>query len=123
MAARTAGPRPTIDKVRFNLVKDSPDAYIAFAQGLGDKLRKWQGREAMENLSRDITFSIGKELTKTRIIEAVAGDVKSAKWLKRFGLLVDADITKLKGAELEAALNKTAKNFVDANQGTYGMRG
>ena len=123
-ALESGATKPQIDRIRFNqLTSDSTDNFTSAAQKLGDMLRKYQGREALENFSRDITFSIGKELTKTRVLEAIGGDKKAIKWLSRFGLLVDKDITKLSGGELEDAVNKTAKNFVDANQGTYDARG
>lgn len=115
--------RPTIDKIRFNQLGDSVNSFTAGAQKLGDLLRKWQGREVMENWARDMTFSVGKELTKQRIIEAKSGNVKAAKWLDRFGTIVEGDITKLEGKKLEDAIAQTAKNFVDANQGAYDQTG
>ena len=122
-ALETGATKPTIDRIRFNDVNNAPDSFVAGAHKLGDLLRKYQGREALENLARDTTFSVGKEIAKTRVIEAANGDAKAVKWLQRFGTLVDSDITKLEGKALDDALNQTAKNFVDANQGTYNASG
>lgn len=119
----TGATKPNIDKIRFNELNDSSDRFISSAQKLGDILRRYQGREALENFSRDVTFSIGKALTTARVLEAANGNAKSLAWLKRFGLLVDEDITKISGEKLQAAINQTAKNFVTANQGSYDARG
>jgi len=86
-------------------------------------LRKYQGREALENLSRDVTFSIGKELARANITAARSGDAKGKKWLEKFGRLVEGDVLTKTGPELEDALNQMAKNMVDRVQGTYGGRG
>lgn len=123
-ASLEAGARqPQIDKLQFNELMEAPDRFSAIVRKVATALRKYQGAEAIENISRDITFSVGKELTLNNIRGAKAGDKQSARWLDRFGLLVDEDITTLTGIKLEKAINQTAKNFVDANQGTYGGRG
>lgn len=123
-AALEAGARqPQIDKLQFNELREAPDRFTAVARKVATALRKYQGAELLENVSRDVTFSVGKELAKNKLRGAMAGDKKSAAWLDRFGLLVDHDITKLSGQELESAINQVAKNFTDANQGTYGGRG
>ncbi len=122
-ALETGATIPQIDKITMNDLGQSPVKATAYLQKGATLLRKWQGSEALENLQRDTTFSIGKELAKARIVAAAAGDVKAGKWLDKFGLLVDGDITKLQGPELEQAINTTAKNFVDRNQGTYSGSG
>lgn len=122
-ALETGATIPQIDKIMMNDLAQSPDQFTASVQKAATLLRKWQGSEAIENFQRDLTFSIGKELAKSRILSAAAGDVKATKWLDKFGLLVEGAITKLQGPELEAAINQTAKNFVDRNQGTYSGSG
>jgi len=123
MALETAARQPSIDRVQFNEVLNSPDRFSAVVGKVADAMRKAQGREFIENLSRDITFSMGKELGRNNVLGAKAGDAQSKNWLKKFGDLIEGDVTKMKGPELEAALNQIGKNFTDRNQGTYGGRG
>lgn len=123
-AALESGARqPQIDKLAFDDVLQSPNRFAELVGRAADGLRKYQGREFIENLSRDITFSMGKELGRNNIIGARAGNARSKAWLKKFGDLVDGDILKMEGADLEKALNQIGKNFTDRNQGTYGGRG
>lgn len=123
-AALESGARqPQIDKLAFDDVLQSPNRFAELVGRAADGLRKYQGREFIENLSRDITFSIGKELGRNNIIGARAGNARSKAWLKKFGDLVDGDILTMEGADLEKALNQIGKNFTDRNQGTYGGRG
>ena len=123
-AALESGARqPQIDKLAFDDVLQSPNRFAELVGRAADGLRKYQGREFIENLSRDITFSMGKELGRNNIIGARAGNARSKAWLKKFGDLVDGDILTMEGADLEKALNQIGKNFTDRNQGTYGGRG
>lgn len=115
--------QPQIDKLQFDELLEAPDRFTAIVRKAATVMRKWQGAEAIENLSRDITFSVGKELARHNIAGAKAGNKKSQQWLEKFGLLVDEDITKLTGNRLENALNQVGKNFTDRNQGTYGGSG
>lgn len=119
----TAARQPSFDKLEFNELLDSPDRVVAILSKAGTFMRKWQGREAIENFNRDITFSIGRELALHNIMGAKAGNVKSKQWLKKFSTLVEGDVTKLSGPELKTALDQMGKNFTDRNQGTYGGRG
>lgn len=102
---------PHIDKIMMNDLVNSPDRWTTFFQKTATFLRKWQGAEAIENFSRDLTFSIGRELAVSRL---AAGDSAAAKWLDKFGLLVDKE---------NPDVNQIAKNFVDRNQGTYSGAG
>lgn len=122
-ALRTGAKQPHVDKIQFNEIMDSPDRVTSAIQKAATLLRKWQGREAIENFNRDITFSAGKELVRYNIIGAKSGNAKSKAFLDKFGDLVKGDVTTQTGAELEESLNQIAKNFVDRNQGTYDGRG
>jgi len=122
-ALESGAVQPNLDKMTFDSVQESADTFSRVANMVATGLRKFQGREWLENTNREITFSIGKELAKHNIEGAIAGNKKSIDFLKKFGLLVEGDVTTLKGADREAALNQMAKNFVDRNQGTYGGRG
>jgi hypothetical protein len=122
-ALETGARQPHIDKVAFDDLLGSPNRFAETLGVVADGLRKWQGREAMENIARNLTFSVGKELGRTNIIGAKAGHNQSKLWLKKFGDLVDDDILALEGDALETALNQIGKNFTDRNQGTYGGRG
>lgn len=122
-ALKTGARQPSVDKIQMGQILESPDRYSALMNKVATGLRKYQGREMLENLNRDITFSVGKELARQNVIGAKAGDAKSLKFLERFGTLVPDNIVNLQGSELEEALNRVAKNFTDANQGTYGGAG
>jgi len=122
-ALRFAARQPSIDRVQFDEVLNAPDRFSTIVGKVADALRKYQGREYLENLSRDITFSMGKELGRNNVLAAKAGDAKAKNWLSKFSDLVEGDVTQLQGEELEAALNQIGKNFTDRNQGTYGGRG
>lgn len=122
-ALETGAKQPSIDKLMYNEILEAPDKWTAIFNKVATGLRKWQGREAIENISRDIVFSGGRELAKNNIIGAKAGDKNSLEFLKKFGSLVEDDVTKLEGTKLESALDQIAKNFVDRNQGTYDARG
>lgn len=115
--------KPNIDKVQFQDLAESPDRYTDFLRLAASAARKWQGREAIENFNRDVTFSIGKELAKVHILGARAGKESSLKFLKKFDTLVEGDVTALEGEALDNAVNVIAKNFTDRNQGTYSGRG
>ncbi len=123
-AALESGARiPQIDKIVFDTIKDSPDIVVSLLNKFATMARKWQGREWLENFDRNVTFAAGKELAKYNIIGALKGNKNSIKFLEKFGLNVEGDITKLAGADLEKALNQIGKNFTDRNQGTYGGAG
>lgn len=122
-ALETGARQPQIDKIAFNDILESPNRYAVMIGKAADLMRKYQGREAIENFSRDVTFSIGKELARNNIVGARNGKEASKKWIEKFSDLVNGDPLTLQGPELETALNQIAKNFTDRNQGTYGGRG
>lgn len=122
-ALATAAKQPNLDKLQFETIADAPDKFSAVANSIATGLRRYQGREALENFNRDVTFAAGKELAKQWIIGAKAGHAGSKEMLKKFDTLVDGDVTKMSGKQLEDALNQIGKNFTDRNQGTYGGRG
>jgi len=121
-ALETGAKQPHLDKIIFDDLKNSPDWFMELAHKTAAGLRKWQGREAIENISRDVTFSIGKGLVKNNILYAKLGHEPSIKFLKKFDTLV-GDITKLEGPALEKAVDTMAANVSDRVQGTYGGRG
>lgn len=123
MALETGARQPQIDRVAMGDIMDSPNRFATVVGKAADFMRKAQGREEIENFSRDVTFSIGKELARNNIIGAKNGKEGSIKWLEKFSDLVEGDVTKLQGDKLEAAINQIGKNFTDRNQGTYGGRG
>lgn len=122
-ALETAARQPSIDRIQFNELLDAPDRFTAVVGKAANFMRKVQGREAIENFNRDLTFSIGKELAYSNILGAKAGDKRAKMFLEKFDTLVDKDVTKLTGPALEKAVNQIAKNFTDRNQGTYGAEG
>jgi len=62
-------------------------------------------------------------MARSWIVGAKTGHKLSEKMLKKFGTLIEGDITRMEGPELENALNQMAKNFTDRNQGTYSGEG
>jgi len=119
-ALRTGAYQPNIDKIQFGESVNKMDSLLSIA---ATNMRKWQGREAIENFNRKVVFAGGKELMRANVVGARAGNKNALKTIERFSTLVDGDVTKMKGEELEAALNQMAKNFTDVNQGTYGGSG
>jgi len=115
-ALRSGAKQPNLDLVQFNTILDSPSRGLALMHKAATAMRKWQGREALENFSRDITFAAGKELALAHIEGAKNGNRNSENFIEKFG----------KGAEGktdEEAANIMAANFTERNQGTYGGRG
>jgi hypothetical protein len=74
-------------------------------------LRKYQGRDALEQFNRVWSFAIGKNLAERAVVQ------KNKKFLDRFGALAFDEKTKSWNTDV------LAKNFTDAVQGTYGGRG
>jgi hypothetical protein len=109
---RTGARSGTMDLDRW-MTMESPDKTTETFNKMSEVLRKYQGRDLLENFDRLYSFAIGKELAKNAIAR---GD---EAWLKKFGTLVDKNIDEIG----EADLNQIAKNFVDRVQGTYDARG
>lgn len=108
--------KPTIDYDRIRMLY-SPDKVVKAFNYVADKLRLFQGREHGEQFERALSFGVGKELARMRIVEHLAGDKKATKFLEDFGTL--ADLKRLS----EEDLNIIGKNFADRTQGTYDERG
>ncbi|NBU11452.1 MAG: hypothetical protein EBS84_20985 [Proteobacteria bacterium] len=77
-------------------------------------LRKYQGRDIIEQGNRIWTFAIGKTLAERAIAE------NNTKFLDKFGAIAK---TVAEDGTVTWDTNKLAKAFVDRNQGTYGGRG
>jgi hypothetical protein len=122
-ALKTGARQPSVDKLVFDEVLQSPDRFTSILGKAADVMRKGQGREAIENFNRDVTFAIGKELAIANVVGAKNGNKKAELFLKKFSTLVDGDVIQMEGQQLEKAINQMAKNFTDRNQGTYGGSG
>ena len=122
-ALESGAQQPNMDKVMLQQIMDSPDRFSAVVNKVATGLRKWQGREALENLSRDITFSMGKEVVRNYIVGAKAGNKQSLRMVEKFKTGTEGDVLKISGKELEKAIDTMAANFSDRIQGTYGGRG
>lgn len=97
----------------------SPDATTEMLNKTAEAFRKYQGRDALEQVSRIYTFGIGKLEAEIMHARALNGDTEGTKWLKQFSELVDKPVAEWGQAEL----NQVAKNFVDRVQGTGDARG
>jgi hypothetical protein len=87
---------------------------------LAAAMRKYQGRELMEQGDRILSYGIGRELAELRLQDAKGGDTKALEWLKKFGNTVELDdLGKIGDKELR----RIATNFSDRIQGTYDGRG
>jgi hypothetical protein len=76
-----------------------------------EMLRKYQGRDAIEQVNRVWTYSIGKNLAERAVLE------KNKAFLEKFGRLAKDEATGKYNTDI------MAKNFVDRVQGTYGGAG
>jgi len=76
-----------------------------------EMLRKYQGRDAIEQVNRVWTYSIGKNLAERAVLE------KNKTFLEKFGRLAKDEATGKYNTDI------MAKNFVDRVQGTYGGAG
>jgi len=115
-ALRSGAKQPNLDLVQFNTILDSTSRGLDLMHKAATAMRKWQGREALENLSRDIVFAAGKELALTHIEGARNGNRNSEKFIEKFGKGTE-------GKTGEEVANIMAANFTERNQGTYGGRG
>lgn len=122
-ALETGARQPSIDKLQFDQIMNAPDRFTELVGKGASLARVAQGREAMENFGRNVTFSMGKELARNWIFGAKAGNVKAQMMLKKFDTNVPTNLLTLAGADLEKAINQIGKNFTDRNQGTYGGAG
>lgn len=109
-ALRSNARNNNLDKLAWNDLLDSPDRFTSTLNKTADAMRKYQGRELLEQASRIWTYGIGKELATS----AIAGNNKS--FLDKFGRLA-----KKENGEWD--IQQLAKNFVDRNQGSYGGSG
>jgi len=99
-----------------NLEYASPDGYVKHVSRLSQLLRKWGGRQSLENFSRHLTFAIGEELAITKLAQAKAGDKKAKEWLEKFTKSVD-------DVEAKDTTQRIAKEFTDRVQGAYDAEG
>lgn len=76
-----------------------------------EMLRKYQGRDAIEQVNRVWTYSIGKNLAERAVLE------NNKAFLEKFGRLAKDEATGKYNTDI------MAKNFVDRVQGTYGGAG
>jgi hypothetical protein len=111
-----AARQKNLDELHWQELLDSPDRWSATFNKLSDALRKYQGRELLEQASRIYTFGIGKELAANNLARAATGDAQATKWLEKFGRIADKE-------DGNYDINQIAKNFVDRVQGTYDGRG
>lgn len=107
---KTGARSGTMDLDRYHTL-ENPDAYTNTMNKLAEILRKFSGRDAMEQGDRIFTFAMGKELLKNHI--------NDPKYLEKFSLGID----KPPAEWGEAELNLAARNFVDKVQGSYDARG
>lgn len=101
-----------------------PDTLTKWFSQLADGLRKYSGRESLEQASRIYTFSVGK---LAALAEFGRNDASAHQWLKKFGTTVDGGVEQYfgkNGSEIPAeVVNQIAKAIVDRAQGTYDARG
>jgi len=90
------------------------DNVVNAANVVSENLRKWSGRDAIEQFNRAWTYSIGKQLANQAVLSG------NKAFLKKFGTLAD---TKGSDGKVKWDTDIMASNFVDRVQGTYGGRG
>jgi hypothetical protein len=109
----------TMDFDRYHTL-ESPDRIATGLNKISEVLRKFTGRDLMENSDRAYTFEVGRQIGKGKIVDAINGDEKAQAWLDKFGLGIDTKNLDKLG---EHEINVIGKNFVDRVQGTYDARG
>jgi hypothetical protein len=90
------------------------DNVVNAANVVSENLRKWSGRDAIEQFNRAWTYSIGKQLANQAVLSG------NKAFLKKFGMLADV---KGSDGKVKWDTDIMASNFVDRVQGTYGGRG
>jgi len=90
------------------------DNVVNAANVVSENLRKWSGRDAIEQFNRAWTYSIGKQLANQAVLSG------NKAFLKKFGTLADV---KGSDGKVKWDTDIMASNFVDRVQGTYGGRG
>lgn len=97
---------------------DNPDKVVALFNKLSNLFRTVQGRNLSDKLEGELYYAIGEQWSKTKILEAQAGDNRAKKLLERVGNITE-------GSEISSPENiqKLAKGFVNIVRGTYGPQG
>lgn len=102
----------------------NPDPTIRLLDKFSTLARKYQGRDFSDKFEGQYFYSLGELLATDNIAKAKNGDKIAAKWLDRFGDIVDGGSDKLiKGQVTQEDIQRVAKRFVDATRGTYGEEG
>ncbi len=86
------------------------DGWVRAFNVTSEMLRKYQGRDLIEQVTRGWDFSIGKNLAQRAL------DSGNEAFIEKFGMLA-------KDKDGNYDVDVMAKNFVDRTQGTYGGRG
>ena len=89
------------------------DAYVNTFNIAAEALRKYSGRDAIEQFNRIWTFAIGRELANQAVL------TKNEAFLKKFGVAADQKVD----GKVVWNTDIMAKNFTDRVQGSYGGRG
>lgn len=115
-ALRSGSTQLDYDAFQFgDLEYAAPDRIVRNLSKASKFFRKYQGRQLLENVSRQLTYAIGEEIAATKIAQAKAGDKKAKKWLETFTKSVD-DLTA------PDTVSRIAKEFTDRVQGAYDAR-
>lgn len=113
-----------LNDIDWGILND-PDHVANFFDKLAYGARKFQGRDAIEQFNREVTYGIGREFTRLKLIEARGGNKKAIEFLEKVGDTVDNLEGKIKDPTLlqEDDLRRMAKAFTERVQGTYDARG
>jgi len=107
-----------LDYKRWNNILDESST-VERLNNIANALRKYQGRDLLEQSSRIFTHGLGVELAKLNLARSLGGDSKATKWLENFSTLNEKPIAEWGQQELA----QVGKNFTDRLQGTYDARG
>jgi len=104
-----------------------PDKFLRLANWYSDKVRRYTLRDISDDLEGHLAFMTGVHMADSHITMAKQGNVKSQKWLKDHGDLVDGGVEKLwktKDAKVtDDDIDRLAKRVLDLSRGTYGPEG
>lgn len=108
----------------FGIVND-PDYIADNFDKVAYALRKYSGRDALENGARIMAYAMGKELVHANFRKAVAGNADGVAFIKKFseGISNWKEIVETPAKATPEFFDRLAKNFVDRVQGTYSLRG
>lgn len=115
-------------KSRINDIQfaSNPDRIIGGLEKAANLLRKVQGADLLERVSRIYSHTLGDILATAQFQRSVSNDPTAVAFLKKFGHTVEGGIEQYLGKPVgdipAEVVQRVAKEFVDVVQGSYDGR-